>query len=82
LEFVQEAYKHCKTIAASGAGADLIRACGFANGSEKPQAKEPIDDEGLIVSGNNQVGKIASQFIEAMAQHRHWSREKRLHPPD
>jgi catalase len=80
VEFVQEAYKHCKTIAANGAGAELIQACGLANGAAQAKTKEPIREEGVIISGDDQAGKIASVFIKAMAQHRHWSREKKLHP--
>ena len=83
LEFLQEAYKHCKTIAAHGAGVELIRACNLTNGAAtgEPQTKEQSGEEGVIIGGDDQAGKIASQFIKAMAQHRHWSREKKLHPP-
>ena len=83
LEFVQEAYKHCKTIAASGAGVELIRACRLTNGAAmgKPQTKEQSGEEGVIIGGQDQSGNIASEFIKAMAKHRHWSREKKLHPP-
>ena len=83
LEFLQEAYKHCKTIAANGAGVELIRACNLTNGAAtgEPQTKEQSGEEGVIIGGDDQAGKIASQFIKAMAQHRHWSREKKLHPP-
>lgn len=83
LEFLQEAYKHCKTIAANGAGVELIRACNLTNGAatSEPQTKEQSGEEGVIIGGDDQAGKIASQFIKAMAQHRHWSRERKLHPP-
>ena len=83
LEFVQEAFKHCKTIAANGAGVELIRACNLTNGAAtgEPQTKEQSGEEGVIIGGDDQAGKIASEFIKAMAQHRHWSREKKLHSP-
>ena len=84
LEFVQEAYKHCKTIAANGAGVELIHACRFSkrrgNGiSRKPRSRAAR--KGLSSVATIKPGKIASEFIKAMAQHRHWSREKKLHPP-
>jgi catalase len=82
LEFVQEAFKHCKTIAADDAGVELIRACGLTNGAATGKAaKEQSGEEGVIIGRADQSGKIASQFIKAIAQHRHWSREKKLHPP-
>ena len=34
---MQEAYKHCKTIAANGAGAELIHACRLTNGAADEQ---------------------------------------------
>jgi catalase len=82
LEFVQEAFKHCKTIAADGAGVELIRACGLTKkGATGKTAKEQSGEEGVIVGRDDQSANITSQFIKAIAQHRHWSREKKLHPP-
>jgi len=82
LEFVQEAFKHCKTIAANGAGGELIRACSLTNGATtgKAQTKEQGGEEGVIIGGDDRAGVIASEFVKAIAQHRHWSREK-IHPP-
>ena len=78
LEFVQEAFKHCKTIAANGAGLEFIRACRLTNGADG-KAKDSAVEEGVILGRDDQAGKIASEFIKAIAQHRHWSREKKLH---
>lgn len=33
------------------------------------------DEEGVIISRDALDGKVASEFIKALAQHRHWSRE-------
>ena len=81
LEFVQEAFKHCKTIAANGAGVEFIRACRLTNGAADGKAKDSAFEEGVILGRDDQAGKIATEFIKAIAQHRHWSREKKLHPP-
>ena len=80
LEFVQEAFKHCKTIAANGAGLELIRACRLTNGANGKAKDSPVE-EGVILGRDDQAGKIANEFIKAIAQHRHWSREKKLHSP-
>ena len=82
LEFLQEAYKHCKTIAANGAGAELVDACRSANGAagERGTAERGVE-EGVIIGHDDQAGKIAGEFIKGIAQHRHWGREKKLHPP-
>jgi catalase len=78
VQFVSEAYKHCKAIAASGAAGELVHAsCLEAN--EVPNAKakgdKPGADAGVITGSDAQPGKIATAFIKAIAQHRHWSRE-------
>src|SRR4029077_8261060 len=82
LEFLQEAYKHCKTIAATGGGAELVRACGSTNGAKNSERKEAAEnDEGIIIAGDDKTGKIAGEFIKAIAQHRHWNREEKIHAP-
>ena len=82
IQFVSEAYKHCKTIAASGTGVEFLRACLFAaDGMADAQAKNLDSEEGVFISRNGQAGKIASDFIKAIAQHRHWSRERKLRAP-
>jgi catalase len=84
LEFLQEAFKHCKTIAANGAGAQLLHACRSANGAaagEGETAERGVEEEGIIVGSDDQAGKIAGEFIKGIAQHRHWGREKKQHSP-
>ena len=61
IHFVNEAYKHCKAIAANGDGINLLKQSYAAN---KPA------DAGLIID------KSAKDFIRAIAQHRFWEREK------
>jgi len=61
--FVLEAYRHCKTIGAAGAGVELLRAAGLHDA-------EP----GVIVEDGD-INALAAGFIEAMSLHRHWGRE-------
>ncbi len=72
VHFVNEAYKHCKTIAASGAGADLLRASYI--GTSNAGTGE-FSDPGVITGTDSGVRTVATGFIEAMALHRHWTRE-------
>jgi catalase len=76
VHFVNEAYKHCKALAATGAGSDLLpigsRAdAGPGDGKRGQRAPEP----GVVIGGDGQLGKVAEDFIAAIAQHRAWSRE-------
>ena len=71
IHFINEAYKHCKAIAANGAGVELIRA------SHINAVKNPDDvDAGLVLNEDPKAQKIADAFIVAIAQHRHWEREQ------
>lgn len=63
MNFVLEAYRHCKTIGAAGAGIELLRAAGLHDA-------EP----GVIVEDGD-INALAAGFIEAMSLHRHWGRE-------
>ncbi|MEF2965771.1 catalase [Paenibacillus sp. M1] len=66
LEFVNEAFRHYKTIGAMDEGTAIL-----------PQKEGP----GVITTLTEEAGKIGpgnfgSRFIEAIAQHRHWTRKK------
>ena len=67
--FLNEAYKHCKTIAASGAGVALLESAGL---------DESLTDAGLIFARDVHPATLAENFIMAIAQHRHWGREPKL----
>jgi catalase len=68
LHFINEAYKHCKAIGADGEGADVIEASYI--GLSPNEGKE----EGIVTAENN-PGKLARDFIAAVAKHRFWERE-------
>ena len=75
--FVSEAFKHGKAIGAVGAGLELLR-----NTVPSPLfASSPQADGGVIsMSGvvmtqnSSNLQAFSDQFIEAIAQHRHWMR--------
>jgi catalase len=70
-EFVFEAYKHAKAIAASGSAAQLFQAAGVLNGSSTP-------DEAVVVTENGSSEEVMSRFVAAIKKHRNWQREKTL----
>jgi catalase len=84
LHFINEAYKHCKAIAATGTGVDVLRAS-YIGAVEQGEAafgvKKVVADEGLVTAQDAQAGKAAAEFIKAIAQHRHWSRETKDQVP-
>ncbi len=83
VEFVTEAYKHCKTIAATGAGGRLLRAACLERdhmGGSDHEDNQNTEDEGLIIGNKGDTRGVAVKFINAMAQHRHWERELKAQP--
>jgi catalase len=84
LHFINEAYKHCKAIAATGTGVDVLRASyigAVEQGEAASGVKKVVADEGLVTAQDAQAGKAAAEFIKAIAQHRHWSRETKDQVP-
>jgi catalase len=76
--FVAEAYKHCKALAATGAGAGLLPgAAADGDGSRPARAGKAPQDEAVIVGDDGEVGAVAERFIEAIGRHRNWEREPR-----
>ena len=82
LQFVHDAYKHCKVLAVAGEGATLLAAARIPVPAAPGATNATSADPGLLVyqAGAN-LDQGAQQFIAALAQHRHWAREQALTPP-
>jgi catalase len=77
LQFINEAFKHCKAIAALGEGVDLLRAAHLVgvNLAAADQA-QPLSDKGVVTAGAGADAEaLAVQFALAIGRHRHWERE-------
>ncbi len=72
--FVLEAYRHCKTIGAAGAGVELLQAAGLRTPAMSEGSNGEAMEPGVIV-GVGDVKALAAEFIEGMSLHRHWGRE-------
>ena len=74
VHFLNEAFKHCKAIAASNDALQVLQATYFSKKLPEDSSDETAMREGVIIG--NDAGKLAKQFISAIAQHRFWEREK------
>jgi catalase len=90
LAFIKETYIHCKTIAATDAGVELLSAAqlgldktakSHAEGVRQDVNKFMASDEGVIIGRGGQMSQVAATFIKAIAQHRHWDREAKGQVP-
>ncbi len=70
LAFVAESFKHCKAIAASGDGVQLLRALPGVKLAGATEAGV-VEDQAVVTSG---TGALAQAFITAIGQHRCWTR--------
>lgn len=78
IHFINEAYKHCKPIAASDEGIDLLRASYAGTGpavNETNTKANVLSHEGVVTGSSGKARALADEFIAAIAQHRFWSRE-------
>ena len=68
LQFVEDAFRHCKTIALGDGAEALLKP------AQQRHGKGDAAEVG-IVSGRVDK-KLAAAFIEQIANHRHWARER------
>nr|GFD24589.1 hypothetical protein [Tanacetum cinerariifolium] len=68
VRFVNEAFRHCKPLAASAEGVELLKAAAY------PGAEDILEAEGVVTSSDTDVATLAEEFAAAIKQHRFWSR--------
>jgi len=74
VHFLNEAFKHCKAIAADTDALQVLKATYIGRKLPQDKSDETLMTEGIIIGDN--VAKLSKQFIQAIAQHRFWEREK------
>lgn len=78
VHFINEAFKHCKAIAALDEGIELFAAAGVTGvPMAGPHSEEKLVSEHGVVTARDgvDVATFGRTFIEAVAQHRHWMRQ-------
>jgi len=73
VHFLNEAFKHCKAIAADVTAIQVLEATYFYKKLPDEYSEETVLREGIIVSEN--LSSLAELFIRMIAQHRFWDRE-------
>jgi catalase len=82
INFVNEAFMHCKAIGATG---DAISLFAKTTLSEVKLADlkggSPVSDKGVVTSMPDSMNSFTDGLVTAIAQHRHWMREKDENTP-
>ena len=74
VHFLNEAFKHCKAIAADAEAVQVLEATYFSKKLPVDYTDESVMTEGVIVSDNAKT--LSAMFIAAVKKHRFWDREK------
>jgi catalase len=72
--FINESYRHCKAIAATGKGVEFLSST-FAGEKINSESDSSLTSLGIITAQNFDQ-KVVTSFINAIAQHRFWEREE------
>jgi catalase len=82
VHFVNEAFRHCKPIGAAGEGVDLLAAASLPGIELAGAGGAALSDKGVVTERAGAGSEDFVQgFIQAIARHRHWSREKKEQVP-
>ena len=73
IHFLNEAFKHCKAIAADDDALQVLEATYFARKLPEDNDDDTVIAEGIIIGIDAE--ELSRQFIEAIKQHRFWDRE-------
>ena len=73
IHFINEAFRHCKAIAATGVGVELLKESSITGVTLSERSLQ--DDQGVISAKMpSGLSAFAESFVEAIAQHRFWNR--------
>ncbi len=84
VHFINEAFKHCKPIAALTEGIELLQASDIKGVAfaELGKCGQIAADKGVVSAcGPVDMDAFLKAFVEAIAQHRHWEREEKDQVP-
>jgi catalase len=74
IHFLNEAFKHCKAIAADKNALQVLQATYFYKKLPSDSSPASVLNEGVVISDN--ATDLVTKFIKAISQHRFWEREK------
>ncbi|MEO6313842.1 MAG: catalase HPII [Chitinophagaceae bacterium] len=69
IHFINESYKHCKAIAVHTSALQVLEATYFSK-----KLDDKTREDGVLIDSD--MKNLATSFINAIAQHRFWEREK------
>lgn len=74
VHFLNQAFKHCKAIAVDADALQVMQATYFGRKLPADNSDDTVMMEGIVIGDD--INTLSAQFINAIAQHRFWDREK------
>lgn len=75
LHFANEVFRHCKPIGATAEGVTFLKSTQIA-GVDFSEGSDTVNSSGVVTVENaSEMSSFTAGFRNAIAQHRHWSRE-------
>jgi catalase len=74
IHFINEAFKHCKAIGATSEAIKLLKETDITD--VKLSEAKLTSDKGVVTAQTPVTSSFNEALIAAIAQHRHWIREK------
>lgn len=74
IHFINEAFRHCKAIAAVGEAVELLKDTYIAKSANIGKQFSSEEQAGVLI-GNNDLKTFTASFVKAIAKHRFWERE-------
>ncbi len=78
LHFINEAFKHAKTIAAANEGVDVLLSTSvkdIATAGTETQGNVITELGVVTVRNTTDITDFTREFVKAISQHRHWARK-------
>ena len=77
INFITEAFKHCKAIATSGEGINLFELADLKGVNIASNGKVGADKGVVTCPSGGDLAQFSQAFIDAIMQHRHWMRTQK-----
>jgi len=74
IHFVNEAFRHAKTIGATDEALDLLEATAVGETIGLAKTGKVVSELG-VVTGQDATARVVKAFCDALALHRHWERD-------
>ena len=82
LHFINESFKHCKAVAATGEAVEVLAAAQIKGVNLAGPDGGVVAEHGVITSRRpEELSTVSRRFIDAVAQHRHWARDRKGRVP-